>query len=575
MLMMRAVAACLVLVSTVASVAFAWPVPLGLESRGRDPAHERTSAYKVVTTDWLGVEPSETTAIEMEGKLFICWQGKDARPDGNGTRGAIYFRTYEESGPRQNVTWGPIYNLTDTSRTEDHFGHFNDYPKMVEYRGKAHVVFQSEDHTQKPAPRNTTLLDILMRSFDGTAWSEVVFVNDPPPAGTDYNCLHPGAAVFRDQLFVAYNRMVGARSEIVVRNYDGQFGAEEVVSVQSNTTQCDWPSFAVFKDNLYLTWEANDALEGNSQVYISANDGSGWGVPRAFYTIPVRGFKDIFPKLVVYGNPATGNEELYALWRTVDGEGATYKGLGDQDILMRRVDGPGPYLPVSPPSDDGDDNRPNAAVQGGTMYIVWKTVDESVSDGADWDIVMRSFDGQNLSPVSLLSMPGDRCESVIIDTEPHNLGDDEFPSVATYRGRLYALYETYDNITGIPDKAPGVNTRSIVMRLAVDTDTDGDGYPDSSDAFPEDPKEWKDTDRDGVGDNSDARPLDPDIQFIKPEPPVGTDPVYTYVILAVLAALAVSAVALAAFNGGGKASGADVTGGRENGAAGTTRDQEE
>jgi hypothetical protein len=40
-------------------------------------------------------------------------------------------------------------------------------------------------------------------------------------------------------------------------------------------------------------------------------------------------------------------------------------------------------------------------------------------------------------------------------------------------------------------------------------DADGDGVPDASDAFPNDPKESKDTDGDGVGDNGDAFPNDP------------------------------------------------------------------
>ena len=40
-------------------------------------------------------------------------------------------------------------------------------------------------------------------------------------------------------------------------------------------------------------------------------------------------------------------------------------------------------------------------------------------------------------------------------------------------------------------------------------DADGDGVPDASDMFPNDPKESKDTDGDGVGDNGDAFPNDP------------------------------------------------------------------
>ncbi|MDD1768315.1 MAG: hypothetical protein LUQ27_07130, partial [Methanomassiliicoccales archaeon] len=42
------------------------------------------------------------------------------------------------------------------------------------------------------------------------------------------------------------------------------------------------------------------------------------------------------------------------------------------------------------------------------------------------------------------------------------------------------------------------------------TDSDGDGYPDSQDAFPDDPNEWRDSDNDGIGDNSDSSPYDLD-----------------------------------------------------------------
>jgi len=62
---------------------------------------------------------------------------------------------------------------------------------------------------------------------------------------------------------------------------------------------------------------------------------------------------------------------------------------------------------------------------------------------------------------------------------------------------------------------PGAN--SFVLRAttpdgAADTtlnltytnlDRDGDGHPDVSDAFPDDPNEWSDLDKDGIGDNSD------------------------------------------------------------------------
>ena len=36
------------------------------------------------------------------------------------------------------------------------------------------------------------------------------------------------------------------------------------------------------------------------------------------------------------------------------------------------------------------------------------------------------------------------------------------------------------------------------------TDSDGDGVPNSQDAFPNDPTEWQDSDHDGIGDNAEA-----------------------------------------------------------------------
>jgi len=44
-------------------------------------------------------------------------------------------------------------------------------------------------------------------------------------------------------------------------------------------------------------------------------------------------------------------------------------------------------------------------------------------------------------------------------------------------------------------------------------DSDGDGYTDDQDDFPNDPTEWKDTDGDGYGDNQDVFPTDPDEWF--------------------------------------------------------------
>ncbi len=56
----------------------------------------------------------------------------------------------------------------------------------------------------------------------------------------------------------------------------------------------------------------------------------------------------------------------------------------------------------------------------------------------------------------------------------------------------------------------GLVVESDIVNITAPTqaDADGDGYPDSTDAFPNDSSEWQDTDGDGVGDNGDAFPND-------------------------------------------------------------------
>ena len=45
---------------------------------------------------------------------------------------------------------------------------------------------------------------------------------------------------------------------------------------------------------------------------------------------------------------------------------------------------------------------------------------------------------------------------------------------------------------------------SFIAFMAYAIDSDGDGYDDDIDIFPNDPTEWYDTDRDGIGNNADT-----------------------------------------------------------------------
>jgi hypothetical protein len=61
------------------------------------------------------------------------------------------------------------------------------------------------------------------------------------------------------------------------------------------------------------------------------------------------------------------------------------------------------------------------------------------------------------------------------------------------------------NITATSQTVPAIEaTLTVYVTVNPGGDTDGDGYPDSRDAFPKDPTEWRDSDKDGVGNNADT-----------------------------------------------------------------------
>ena len=102
------------------------------------------------------------------------------------------------------------------------------------------------------------------------------------------------------------------------------------------------------------------------------------------------------------------------------------------------------------------------------------------------------------------------------DTDGDGCGDaadgfngDQFPSDVTQCAD--ADNDGYgDNQTGTtPDSCPSVAGNSTVNGYGC-PDNDGDGWPNSLDAFPDDANETTDSDGDGVGDNSDTYPYNPD-----------------------------------------------------------------
>ena len=113
------------------------------------------------------------------------------------------------------------------------------------------------------------------------------------------------------------------------------------------------------------------------------------------------------------------------------------------------------------------------------------------------------------------------------DTDGDGCGDaaggfngDQFPSDATQCADTDN--DGYgNNQTGTePDDCPSVAGNSTINGYGC-PDNDGDGWPNSLDAFPDDANETVDSDGDGVGDNGDAYPYNPDETLDSDEDGVG------------------------------------------------------
>ena len=81
-------------------------------------------------------------------------------------------------------------------------------------------------------------------------------------------------------------------------------------------------------------------------------------------------------------------------------------------------------------------------------------------------------------------------------------------SISGYVVSSWTYDETELGVDECVDLDAGEHFAYMEIVFTADVDSDGDGYSDSDDRFPDDPEEWADSDDDGVGDNSDDFPND-------------------------------------------------------------------
>ena len=284
----------------------------------------------------------------------------------------------------------------------------------------------------------------------------------------------PDVCTYQEKLWLVWQSTSdgitsGTDQDIVVKSFNGEtWGDEEELSSKDNVGADTTPVSIVFDSNLYVAWATNDVTDSTGSdwdIVIRQYDGIGWGSVMEITDAGDSG-DDYKPQLCEYKGT------LYIAWQTWDND--TSDGA-DADIVMKAFDGTA-WSSVAKPmiGDQGNDNSPQLQVFNDLMYLVWST-DDKVGNGADFDILSRSFDGNQWNPAVELTSASDS-------------GDDYHPNAKVMDGKLYVIWQTADDTmaTGKDD--------DIVMRnydgddwsdIIEMTSSDILGHKDSeSDAFP-------------------------------------------------------------------------------------------
>jgi len=284
----------------------------------------------------------------------------------------------------------------------------------------------------------------------------------------------PNICAYRDGLWLVWQSTSedvtsGTDQDIVVKTFNGEtWGDAEELSSSGNVGADTTPVSIVFNSNLYVAWATNDATDSTGSdwdIVIRHHDGTGWGSIMEITDLTDSG-DDYHPQLCEYKG------KLYVAWQTWDNN--TSDGA-DADIVMKIFDGAS-WTSVAKPmiGDEGNDHTPRLQVFNELMYLVWSTNDK-VGNGDDFDIISRSFDGNQWNPAIELTSASDT-------------GNDHLPYTAVIDGKLYAIWQTAD------DTISDGKDDDIVMRnydgdvwsdILEITSSEILGHKDSeSDAFP-------------------------------------------------------------------------------------------
>ena len=265
----------------------------------------------------------------------------------------------------------------------------------------------------------------------GTAFPDLSLLS-----ATTVGELFPQTIAFRDQLFVVWqkeNFTDSVKYFLTLRSFDGESWTDPIYPScfdMENPTRSELnlnPRLGADDDALYMAWTSTEPNwttgADDDVVFRFTEDGRTWSE-----VIEISGhYNDGLDKLPMV-QPFKGR--TWFLWESndrVDSDGA------DMDIVMRPWDGNefGQTIEVTPPGDTYNDHHIQVASDGDLMYMMWMKANYTSGIANVHDIWARVFDGSSwVTPPTRISSDA--------------VADNEHPTVVAADGRAFFIWETRD-----------------------------------------------------------------------------------------------------------------------------------
>lgn len=261
-----------------------------------------------------------------------------------------------------------IGNIAEVTDSNDSANDCNS--QMTVYNNKLCIVWQSDN-------------DIITRNYNATigsinnsnAWSNIENITS-----SESNDYAPQISVYLNNLWILWvtedeNISSGSDSDIVMK-----YENEIIELTPENDNMVDQhPRMTVYNNELYVIWQTNNPEitdgEDDDIVIRSYNASSGLG---NIFEVTSNEGSDFGPQVTV-------DDKIYIAWLS-----------NSKDLMMRSYDGNAFGSSVCVKSMEQGvvlitKTCVSLCVYNDNLYIIWQTKDETISDGEDWDIMVRSY----------------------------------------------------------------------------------------------------------------------------------------------------------------------------------------